>query len=99
MTVHMAQAKVKAESVTDVQAAANKMFAALNAAQPEGIRYAWSCSPTARRSSRSLQLDDGVENPIPGLPEFQELQEGLKDWLAEPPDTQPLTVVGSYRLF
>jgi hypothetical protein len=27
------------------------------------------------------------------------LLEGLQDWLAEPPSAQPLTVIGSYRLF
>ena len=99
MSVYMAQAKVRAERVTDVQAAANKMFAALNAAQPEGIRYAWSVLPDGETFIALAQLDDGVENPIPGFPEFQELQEGLKDWLAETPTSQPLTVVGSYRLF
>ncbi len=99
MTVHMAQAKVKAESVTDVQTAANKMFAALMAAQPEGVRYAWVVLPDGETFVALAQLDDGVENPIPALPEFQELQEGLQDWLAEAPDTQALTVVGSYRLF
>ena len=99
MTVHMAQAKVKAESVGDVQAAADKMFAALNAAQPDGIRYAWSVLPDGETFLAFAQLDDGVENPIPGFPEFQELQEGLEDWLAETPTSQPLTVVGSYRLF
>ena len=99
MTVHMAQAKVKAERVTEVQTAADKMFAALNAAQPDGIRYAWSVLPDGETFIAFAQLDDGVENPIAALPEFQELQEGLKDWLAEAPDTQPLTVVGSYRLF
>jgi hypothetical protein len=99
MSVHMAQGKVKAESVTEVQAAANKMFAALDAEQPEGVRYAWSVLPDGETFVALVQLDDGVENPIPGFPEFQELQEGLKDWLAETPSSQPLTVVGSYRLF
>ena len=99
MSVYMAQAKVRAERVTDVQAAANKMFAALNAAQPEGIRYAWSVLPDGETFIALAQLDDGVENPISGFFEFQELQEGLKDWLAETPTSQPLTVVGSYRLF
>ena len=99
MSVYMAQAKVRAERVTDVQAAPNKMFAALNAAQPEGIRYAWSVLPDGETFIALAQLDDGVENPIPGFPEFQELQEGLEGWLAEAPTSQPLTVVGSYRLF
>ena len=99
MTVHMAEAKIRAESVTDVQAAAEKMFAAINAVQPEGIRYAWWVRPDGETFVALAQLDDGVENPIPGLPEFQEIQEGLEGWLAEPPSTQSLTVIGSYRLF
>jgi hypothetical protein len=99
MTVHMAEARIRAESVTDVQAAAKKMFAAINAAQPEGIRYVWWVLPDGETFVALAQVDDGVENPIPGLPEFQELQEGLEGWLAEPPNAQPLTVIGSCRLF
>lgn len=99
MTVLMAEAKIRAESVTDVQAAAEKMFAAINAAQPEGVRYAWWVLPDGETFVALAQLDDGVENPIPALPEFQEIQEGLAGWLAEPPNSQALTVIGSYRLF
>ncbi|MGZ6609304.1 MAG: hypothetical protein ACXVFI_19810 [Solirubrobacteraceae bacterium] len=99
MSVHMAEAKIRAESVTDVQAAAQRMFAAIGAAQPDGIRYAWCVLPDGETFVALVQVDDGVENPIPGLPEFRELQDGLEDWLAEPPSTQPLTVIGSYRLF
>ena len=40
MSVHTVQAKIKRESVTDIQAATKKMFAAIKAAQPEGIRNA-----------------------------------------------------------
>jgi hypothetical protein len=99
MSVYMAQAKVKAESVADVQTAASKMFAALDVARPEGVRYAWSVLPDGETFVALVQLDDGVENPIPGFPEFRELQDGLEGWLAETPSSQPLTVVGSYRLF
>ena len=99
MSVQMVEAKIKAEGVPDVQAAANKLFAAINAAQPEGIRYAWCLHSDGETWVVLVQVDDGVENPIPGLPEYRELQEGLKGWLAEPPNRQPLTVIGSYRLF
>ena len=85
MSVQMAQAKIKAESVTDVQAAAKKMFAALDAAQPEGIRYAWCLLPDNETFAAVVQIDDGAENPLPGLPEFQELQEGIEGSLAAPP--------------
>jgi hypothetical protein len=99
MSVQMAEAKIKAEGVTEVQAAATKMFAAIDTAQPEGIRYAWCLRPDGETFVALVQVDDGVENAIPGLPEFRELQEGLKGWLADPPNAQPITVVGSYRLF
>jgi hypothetical protein len=99
MSVQMAQAKIKAERVTDVQAAAKKMFAAIDAAQPEGIRYASCLLPDGETFVALLQVDDGVENPIPGLPEFRELQECVEGSRAEPANVQPLTVIGSYRLF
>jgi hypothetical protein len=33
------------------------------------------------------------------LPEFREFQQNFKQWLAEPPTPEQLTVVGTYRLF
>jgi hypothetical protein len=99
MNVQVAQAKIKAEHITDVQAAANKMFAAIDAAQPEGIRYAWLLQPDGETFAAVVQVDDGVQNPIADLPEYQELQESLKGWLAEQPEGRALKVVGSYRLF
>ena len=99
MSVQMVQAKIKAESVTDVQAAAKNMFAAINAAQPEGIRYASCLLPDGETFVALLQVDDGVENPLPGLPEFREFIGGVEASRAEPPNVQPLTVIGSYRLF
>jgi hypothetical protein len=99
MSVQMAEAKIKPENVTDVQAAANKMFAAIDAAQPDGVRYAWCLSPDGETFFALVQVDDGMENPIPGLPEFKELQANIADWLAGPPSAQALAVIGSYRLF
>jgi hypothetical protein len=46
-----------------------------------------------------LAIDDGVDNPLPALPEARAFQEGLKQWLAEPPTSEQLTVFGSYRFF
>jgi hypothetical protein len=99
MSVQMAQAKIKPENLTDVQAAADKMFAAVDAAQPEGIRYAWYMLGDGETFVALVQVDDGVENPIPEMPEYRELQERLADSLAGPPERQALTVLGSYRLF
>jgi hypothetical protein len=99
MTVLIAEAKIKAERVTDLQAAASKMFAAIDEAQPEGVRYAWCLLPDGETFVALVQLEDGVENPIVGLPEYRELQGSVEDWLAGPPKSGPVTVVGSYRLF
>jgi hypothetical protein len=99
MSVHMVQAKIRRESVDDVQAATRRMFAAIDAAQPEGIRYASSLLPDGETFVALLQVDDGVENPLPGFPEFREFIEGVEASRAEPADIQPLTVIGSYRLF
>src|SRR4051812_49536733 len=99
MSVHIAQAKIKTERVAEIRAAASEMFAALDAARPEGVRYAWGVLPDGETFVVLVQVDDGVENSIPDLPEYQALQERLVGGLAESPDSQPLTVVGSYRLF
>jgi hypothetical protein len=99
MSVHMAQARVKPEHVTDLQAAADKMFAAIDAAQPDGVRYAWSVLADGETFVALVQVDDGLDNPIPRMPEFQELQAQTAKWIAGPAGSQPLTVIGSYRLF
>jgi hypothetical protein len=99
MTVHLAQAKVKTEHVADVKAGAKTLFAAIDAAAPEGIRYSWSVLPDDETFIVLVQVADGVENRIPDLPEYQALQAHLQDWIAEAPSSQPMTVVGSYRFF
>ena len=99
MSVLMAQAKLKADRITEVRAASQKLFGALEAAQPEGVRYAWILLPDGETFAALVQVDDGVENPIPNFPEYRELQEVTNDALAEQASVQPLTVIGSYRLF
>jgi hypothetical protein len=99
MTVHMVQAKIRRESVDDVQAAAKRMFAAINERRPDGIRYASTLMPDGATFLAFLQIDEGVDNPLPGFPEFREFLEGVEASRAEPADVHPLEVVGSYRLF
>jgi hypothetical protein len=99
MTVLMVRAKVKEEHVADVEAAIGKTFAAIEEAGPTGIRYASLKAADGVTFVAVLELAEGVENPLPSLPEFQELQQSLQAWLAEPPTPEPHTVVGSYDLF
>ena len=99
MTVHMVQAKIKRDSVSDIEAAASETFAAINEAQPDGIRYATCLLPDGETFVAFLQLDEGVDNPLPAFPEFQEFLAGVEASRAAPGEVQPLKVVGSYRLF
>ena len=99
MSVQMAQAKIKAESVTDVQAATERMFTAINAAQPAGIPLRVVAARRRRevRGDRAGRRQCGKSNPRSSrIPELQELVERSR---SEPPNVQPLTVIGSYRLF
>lgn len=99
MSVQMVEAKIKRERVTQVQAATRKMFAAVNAAQPDGIRYASFLLADGETMVALLQIDDGAENPLQGISEFRELLKDVEASRAEPATVQPLTVIGSYRLF
>ena len=51
----MVRSKVKPECVSDVEAGVKKMFAAIEQAQPTGVRYS------------SSRLPDGVTFPRPAL--------------------------------
>jgi hypothetical protein len=95
----MIRAKVKAESVDDIEAATEKMFGAVQAAQPEGVKYASTRLPDGVSVVALLALDDPADNPLLAFPEFRDFQEQLPEWLAEPPTVEELTVIGSYELF
>ena len=99
MTIQIAQAKIKPQHVPDVRAAVADVFAAIERARFEDVGFAWLVLADGETFVVVARVDEGAHNPIPGLPEYQELQEGLARWLAEPPDRQDLTVIGSYRLF
>jgi hypothetical protein len=99
MNVMIARAKVKAENVAEVESAAKTMFAAIDEARPQGVRYASSLLPDGVTFVVLLALDDPTYNPLTALPEFTEFQGNLKNWIAEPPIPEQLTVIGSYRLF
>ncbi len=99
MNVLLVRSKVKAANVTEVEAAVKRVFAALQQEQPKGIRYTSCRLSDGVTYVALLELDDGVDNPLPALTEFREFQENLKNWMAEPPISEQLTVIGSYRFF
>jgi hypothetical protein len=99
MSILTVRAKVKEEHVTEAEAAVKRMFAAIEREGLEGIRYASIKLADGVTFLALLEVEEGVENPLAGLPEAQEFYERLPGWYAEPPDVGPGTLVGSYRLF
>ena len=99
MSVMMVRAKVRTELAAEAEAAVRKVFSAIEAAQPEGVRYASARLPDGETFVILLALEEGIDNPLPALPEFREFQAGLARWLAEPPVQEQLSIAGSYRLF
>ena len=99
MSVMMIRAKVQPERAAELEAAAKQLFAALHDAQPEGIRYGSCRLADGTTYVILLEIEEGFENPLPAIPAFQAFQSALRGLLAEPPVSEPLTVIGSYRLF
>lgn len=102
MSVMMIRAKVKAERVAAVEAAARTVFSALEQDPPvgaEGMRYGVSKLPDGVTFVILLGLAGGIENPLNAVPAYREFLGNLNDWLAELPSQEPLTVVGSYHVF
>lgn len=99
MSLVMVRATVKEQFVAELEAVVQKVYAALAEAAPTGIRYTSCKQEDGVTFVALLQLDEGVENPLPGFPAFQEMQAKLPGWLAAPPAVEPLGVVGSYGFF
>jgi len=99
MGLMMVRAKIKVDSIDEIEAAGRKLFSAIDRERLQGIRYASFRLPDGVTYLNFLQLEDGIQNPLPALPEGKEFGEKLKSWLAEPVSSEPLAIIGSYRLF
>ena len=100
MSVRMFRARIKPDKASEVEKAAQELFAAIDAAQPEGVRYTWTKLADGGTYVLMVNLDDDANNPLAALPAFRETMDKLKtEWIAEPLVVEQLTPVGSYRFF
>ena len=99
MSVRMIRAKIKPGKAADLEKAAQEMFTAIEAARPQGVRYASCKLPDGVTYVILVGLDDDENNPLGTVPAFRDFPENLNTWIAGPPATEQLTPVGSYRLF
>ena len=98
MNVMMIRAKIKEENIADAQAATDKVIQALEEARPADVRYAVSRLSDGVTLVAFLQMEPGQERPLRTLPAYAEMLENLKEWYAEPPSVEHMTVIGSYQL-
>ena len=103
MNVLMVRSKIKEENVAAAQAATEKVFQAIEQAQPAGVRYtaAWLSDGVTMLALLEVEnsADPRRDNPLLKLPAYAELRENLTQWYAEPSAVEQMTVIGSYRLF
>ena len=99
MNVLMVRAKIKEENVADAQAATDKVIRALEQAGLADVRYAVSVLGDGVTLIALLELGPDGSHPLAGFPAYAELVEDLKQWYAEPPIVERMTVIGSYQLF
>lgn len=99
MTVQMVRFTTTEVNIAGIEKAVAAMFAAIDEAQPPGIRYAAGRLADGLTFPLILDLADGVEHPLPSIPEARAFQQQMCAWATEPPTSQPITVLRSYRLF
>ena len=98
MTRRLIRYRTRPETSDTNAALISAVFAELEAAKPDGLRYL------------SLRLDDDTfihvvettaddgASALTKLPAFQAFQSGVRERCAEPPQVRQATVVGNYRM-
>ncbi|MER5646048.1 hypothetical protein [Streptosporangium sp. NPDC002524] len=100
MPVMMIRYQVAYEGVAEVVEAIETAFAEVEKERPEGVRYAYLRRAGTTEFVALLELDEGAENPLPGIAAARRLQATVARWAVGPaPAPQPLDVLGAYRFF
>ncbi|GAA2679636.1 hypothetical protein ACXZ65_35995 [Streptomyces aculeolatus] len=100
MSVRMFRATIKEDKVETAEKAAQELFAAIEEAGPEGVRYSWCKLTDGRTLVIVVDLEDDEKNPLLTMPAFQKTMNGLKnEWITAPLSVEPMTALASYRLF
>lgn len=99
MAVFMIRYDVAEEGVAEVIDAVKQTFAALDEHRPEGIRYAYLRQSGGTEFVGLLELEEGVENPLPGIEAARRLQATVAAHAkGAAPTPQAYDVLGSWRM-
>jgi hypothetical protein len=99
MTVLMVRAKIKEENAADAKAAVKNVIQELEQARPADVRYTASLLSDGVTFIALVELNPDGSHPLAPFPAYAEFVERLKQWYAEPPVVERMTVIGSYQLF
>ncbi|MCE9669828.1 hypothetical protein LY474_18690 [Myxococcus stipitatus] len=97
MPTMMVRYKAAEAGVPEVLGAVEAAFAALKARGPEGVRFAYYRRPGTSEFVALLELDAGVENPLPGIEAARGLQATVARWaMGTAPSPEPLELIASH---
>jgi hypothetical protein len=99
MNLLMVRARLNEENVAEAKAETEKVIRALEQARLADVRYAAGVLNDGVTFVALLEMEPGGEHPLRTFPAYVELIEKLKQWYAEPPTVEHMTVIGSYQLF
>ncbi|CAM3989292.1 hypothetical protein KIPE111705_34885 [Kibdelosporangium persicum] len=100
MALLLIQYHVAPNEVSAVTDAVHAAFEAVEAEQPQGIRYAYLRRSGSAEFTALLELADGAENPLPGIEAARRLQAVVAKAAAGPvPSPQAYEILGAYRMF
>lgn len=97
MSVQMVRFSTAAEQIPEVESAIAALFTAVGAAAPEGMTYTAGRVGDGPDFVFMLQLADGVDNPLLGIPAALDFRSKVTGWAGEPVAPQPFTVLGRYE--
>jgi hypothetical protein len=91
--------KVKPGRADENERLIERVFAALDEQQPQGLRYASFRlgDGVSFVHVASIETDDG-SNPLSALAEFADFTRDIEERCDEPPVAQDATLVGGYRI-
>ncbi|GAA3008342.1 hypothetical protein [Streptosporangium longisporum] len=98
MPVLMIRYQVADEGAQEVADAVRAAFAEVEEQRPDGIRYVYLRRAGGTEFVALLELDEGAENPLPGMEAARRLQATVARWVVGPaPEPRPFEVLGTYR--
>lgn len=97
MSVLVLRFTASQDDVTDVETRIDEMMAAIHDAKPAGIRYTLGKLPDGVTFVGVLEIEDGVDNPLPAIAEARRFQQGLEGWSVDgKPAAQRLEILGTF---